>query len=105
MQPFADDGDDFLAATTATCLSMTLTVGLGMAIPTADPNVRWMLEALAITVSVYAFLLGIYQLIVDLKDEFTDNKDIASACCGGSKTDSDRVADDVASLNVSQPSQ
>ena len=81
---------------------MTLTVGLGLAVPTADPNVRWMLEALAIIVSVFAFLLGIYQFLCDTWDAFNDNKDQADAaatkCCGSRKSDVDesRTAQDIA---------
>jgi hypothetical protein len=83
---------------------MTLTVGLGLAVPTADPNVRWMLEVLAIGVSVFAFLLGIYQFICDTWDEFNDNKDQADAaatkCCAGRKSGASksRAAQDIAEV-------
>ena len=103
-QPYADDGDDLLGAVSSTCLAMTLTVGLGLAVPTADPNVRWMLEVLAIGVSVFAFLLGIYQFICDTWDEFNDNKDQADAaatkCCAGRKSGASksRAAQDIAEV-------
>jgi hypothetical protein len=80
---------------------MTLTVGLGLAIPTAYPSVRWMLEVLAITVSVLSFALSIYQLILDTRDEFMDKKDSADAlaskwchCC--KRIDKSRAAEDIA---------
>ena len=101
-QPYADDGDDFLGAISSTCLAMTLTVGLGLAVPTADQNVRWMLEGLAIVVSVFAFVLGIYQFLCDMRDEFNGRKDQADAaatkCCGSRKSDVDesRTAQDIA---------
>ena len=81
---------------------MTLTVGLGLAVPTADQNVRWMLEGLAIVVSVFAFVLGIYQFLCDMRDEFNGRKDQADAaatkCCGSRKSDVDesRTAQDIA---------
>ena len=97
MQPYADDGDDFLGAVSLACLSMTLTVGLGLAVPTADQTVRWMLELLAVLVSVFALLLGIYQFMQDSFIEFGDNKDAADSritkCCG-CKTDASRAAEE-----------
>ena len=108
MQPYADAGDDFLGAVSLACLSMTLTVGLGLAVPTSDQTVRWMLELLAVLVSVFAFLLGIYQLVADTRDEFMDKKDAADAaaskcwgCCGRRTSDSEsssRISADIAEV-------
>jgi hypothetical protein len=95
-QPFVDDGEDFLGVVSQTCLSMTLIVGLGLKIPNMDPLTSAMMNALAVAVSVFAFLVGLYEMSVDTRDALLEDAELAGMlcpCCGGSKDE--EVVDDV----------
>mgnify|MGYP006892620077 CR=1 FL=1 len=82
VQPFVDAEDDFLSVVSSSSLAMTLTIGLALKVPVADPTTQWMLNWIAIIISCFVFLLATYQAIVDAYDTCCRRMQTAQAIVG-----------------------